>query len=80
MQDHHASADLQKSAAERFASAEGKTSAADRFICGFGQNQEDFDWETEKFEAAVGKGEEKKNFTNFDENWFLKLMSFVRGI
>ena len=32
-----ASADLRKSAAERFASADGKTSAADRFICGFGK-------------------------------------------
>ena len=37
------SADLQKSAAERFASVDGKISAADRFICWFGQNLEDFD-------------------------------------
>ena len=42
-QGRDASADLRKSAEEKFASADGKTSAADRFICGFGQNQEDFD-------------------------------------
>jgi len=41
VQGRDASADLRKSAEERFAYADGKTSAADRFICGFGQNQEE---------------------------------------
>ena len=64
----HASADLRKSEAERFASADGKTSAADWFICGFGQNLEDFDYQTKNMRLQGGKGEEKKNLTNLDEN------------
>ena len=72
--------DLQKSAAERFASADGKTSAPDRFICGFGQNQEDFDCQDKKHEPAGGKRKRKEEFTNLDKNVFLKLMSFVKGI
>ena len=61
----HASADLRKSAAERFASADGKTSAADWFICGFGQNLEDFDYQTKKYEAAGGKRGRKEEFDKF---------------
>ena len=68
MAGRHASADLRKSAAERFASADGKTSAADRFICGFGQNQENFVCQTKNMRLQGGKGEEKKNLTNLDEN------------
>ena len=80
VQGRDTSADLRKSAAERFASADGKTSAADRFICGFGQHQEDFDCQTKHLSLQGGKEKEKKKFNNLDKNWFLKLMSFVKAI
>ena len=72
-QGRDASADLRKS-------ADGKTSAADRFICGFGQNQEDFDCQTKNVSLQGGKDSEKLKFINLVKKLFLKLVSFVKGI